>query len=91
MQEQKIKEIYEVLNFKNINDSLLVTDDAVLASQINKLGKEITTIWSPELSILFEEKTTPKQLTDFLKDKRIHFISNINWEFYGIEGDRLKY
>ena len=90
MQEKKIKEIYEILDSHNINDSLLVTDDAVLASQINKLGKKITTIWSPELSILFEETTTVKQLTNFLKDKRIHFISNINWEFYGIEGERLK-
>ena len=90
LQEQKIKEIYDILDSQNINDSLLVTDDAVLASQINKLGKKITTIWSPELSILFEETTTVKQLTDFLKDKRIHFISNINWEFYGIEGERLK-
>ena len=28
MQEQKIKEIYEILDSQNINDSLLVTDDA---------------------------------------------------------------
>jgi len=90
LQEQKIKEIYEILDSHNIKDSLLVTDNAVLASQINKLGNNITTIWSPELSILFEEKTTLKQLTDFLKEKRIYFISNINWEFYGIEGERLK-
>lgn len=90
LQENKIKEIFEILNSQNLNNSLLVTDDAVLASQINKQGKKITTIWSPELSIIFDENTTQEQLKIFLQNKRILFISNINWEFYGLNSERLK-
>ena len=90
LQEQKIKEIYEILDSQNIHDSLLVTDDAVLASQINKTGKKVTTVWSPELSILFDKNATLKQLRVFLKNKRIIFLSEINWTFYGIKDGRLK-
>ena len=53
-----------------MKNSLLVTDDAVLASQISKLGKKVTTIWSPELSILFEDNTSLEQLSSFLQNKK---------------------
>ena len=89
-QEKNIKKINEILDSQNMNNSLLVTDDAVFASQISKLGKKVTTIWSPELSILFEDNTTLEQLRSFLQTKKILFISNIYWKDYGLEVERLK-